>query len=1151
MRILTWNVQGLGGGRQHQECRRLQEELNPLNIGGHIDILLLQEHHLSQERTQSLVNPLSGGWTTWWSAAQGDLQRRAGVCISISDKARYEVTSSGTLVEGRALYVLLKWNRLQIGVLNIYAPNSAPERAIFWRMLATTLPDAEAWVMAGDFNMTEHLGDRKGGTQRPISGAELDSWAFLIGKIGVKDTWGSSLRRSSHSLYFSRAAGNARGGCLARLDRIYISSSLEELGGSFAILAGLTFSDHQPVRLDLNPPNDSKGSLNVRIPAKIMKSEEVKAGLQSIWQDTMGSESASEDLQKKLALSSSFLQQETKRALQQVRATETKLRKAVAAAQRLLQVDPGCTWSRAKLEEAKMKVQERTLEKNRMLFRRNAAWWARKDDKVNRHFFHYKAPKGGGGRIQGLRKPDGSITEDKVEILEMATQYYRDLLAPMHVRQNTELTDRVMSCIHPKVTQAMEVVLDSPISRLELSEALKGLRRGACPGPDGLSRDFFEVHWECVIPALEAGVQEIWSSGKMPIGLAEGMIYLIPKASERSLELRQWRPITILNTAYKILAKVLARRLASFLPDIIHDNQTGFVKNRCIFDNVLLLWEAMALAGRSVSSSAILMLDFEKAYDRVQWPFLENVMRALGLPPKWRNCTSALYRTATSSVLMAGSRGPAFQLQRSVRQGCPLAPYLYLFVTEAFSAYLQAPTSGLRGLPIPNATEDLLLSEYADDTVLFLQGDEENLQRTEHLVEDFCEAAGAKINWDKTQGLWFSKQEKPRWQPHADFMWVPDGTMFKYLGFMMGRSISKGAQLAHVQAKINKKLNQWSRSKLSFAGRILVANQVLLATMWHSVSCWIMDPTGLHSIKAAIRGFIWSGKDNPRAAARVSWSWLTQPRAKGGLGLIDPLMQSRALLAKMVVRCLLPGKGCWKVLLRNRLQAGTPKYGRPWPDSLNWCCTSGIPPKLACHPEDRVANSILRAWCHLRQHLVKHTPETLTEWTRQPLFWNPHVRTNDDMMLGQLKGLAWGKLAQTGLLSIDDWRCMAVSGRAQEDLFPPLKGATKMRRLIAEAVDRVSMGEAREHAWFGLFDEAGLIKALKGVSGSGRDTVFGDSQSRGSWHPIRVVAQVSNIWKTNPNAAKVEPHWRLRVYDCRPLVDLDWDLGDFRWKHDD
>ena len=95
------------------------------------------------------------------------------------------------------------------------------------------------------------------------------------------------------------------------------------------------------MRLDLIPPNYTKGSLNVKIPTKIMKSEEVKACLQSIWQDTMGSESTDEDLQKNLPLSSSFVHQESKRALQQVRAIETKLRKVVAAAQRLLKVGLG------------------------------------------------------------------------------------------------------------------------------------------------------------------------------------------------------------------------------------------------------------------------------------------------------------------------------------------------------------------------------------------------------------------------------------------------------------------------------------------------------------------------------------------------------------------------------------------------------------------------------------------------------------------------------------------------------------------------------------------------------------------------------------------------------------------------------------------
>ena len=79
------------------------------------------------------------------------------------------------------------------------------------------------------------------------------------------------------------------------------------------------------------------------------------------------------------------------------------------------------------------------------------------------------------------------------------------------------------------------------------------------------------------------------------------------------------------------------------------------------------------------------------------------------------------------------------------------------------------------------------------------------------------------------------------------------------------------------------------------------------------------------------------------------------------------------------------------------------------------------------------------------------------------------------MMLGQLKGLTWGKLAQTGLHSIGDWRRMVALGGAQEDPFPPLKGAMKMRRLIGEAVDRVPMEEVRGDAWFGLFDEVGTV----------------------------------------------------------------------------
>ena len=144
------------------------------------------------------------------------------------------------------------------------------------------------------------------------------------------------------------------------------------------------------------------------------------------------------------------------------------------------------------------------------------------------------------------------------------------------------------------------------------------------------------------------------------------------------------------------------------------------------------------------------MLDFEKAYDRVQWPFLDKAMEQLGLPSKWISVALALYKGSLSRVLVLGKRGPSIPLCRSVRQGCPLAPYLYLFISEAFSFFLNRLDAGIRGLVVPHSCKDFLDSMYADDTILYLQGNDANLHQAEKWIELFCKASGGKINWNKS-----------------------------------------------------------------------------------------------------------------------------------------------------------------------------------------------------------------------------------------------------------------------------------------------------------------------------------------------------------------------------------------------------------------
>ena len=148
-----------------------------------------------------------------------------------------------------------------------------------------------------------------------------------------------------------------------------------------------------------------------------------------------------------------------------------------------------------------------------------------------------------------------------------------------------------------------------------------------------------------------------------------------------------------------------------------------------------------------------------------------------------------MYRSAHSRVLLAGDRGERFSISRSVRQGCPLAPTLFLFLAEAMSNFLSDQDTGLRGLRLPIRDEDLLDAEFADDTAMYLAGDEDNLARFQTALETFCDALGAKINWNKSCGFWVGGDTPPGWLPDPLFWWVLPGTSICYLGCHVGLSL--------------------------------------------------------------------------------------------------------------------------------------------------------------------------------------------------------------------------------------------------------------------------------------------------------------------------------------------------------------------------
>ena len=165
-----------------------------------------------------------------------------------------------------------------------------------------------------------------------------------------------------------------------------------------------------------------------------------------------------------------------------------------------------------------------------------------------------------------------------------------------------------------------------------------------------------------------------------------------------------------------------------------------------------------------------------------------------------------MYSNASSKVIINGSKGESFKLSRSVRQGCPLAPFLFLFFAEAMSSYLSAEDTRIQGLCLSNTSGDLLDLEFADGTTLYVHGSSNNLKRVEKALDTFCLGSGAKLNWKKTVAFWVSDLPLLGWLPHPKFEWVPEGQAVKYLGCHVGINIAPELHIAPLLHAMRKKL---------------------------------------------------------------------------------------------------------------------------------------------------------------------------------------------------------------------------------------------------------------------------------------------------------------------------------------------------------
>ncbi|GAU51438.1 hypothetical protein TSUD_413380, partial [Trifolium subterraneum] len=522
--------------------------------------------------------------------------------------------------------------------------------------------------------------------------------------------------------------------------------------------------------------------------------------------------------------------------------------------------------------------------KDTLEFQKSRSRWLMEGD-ANTGYFH-ACVKGRrrSNSIVALKKGRSWISNPNEIRMEIVSYFMK------HFEEVYRVRPRLDGVVFPAIGDEDRSRLEIDFLEEEIVDIISMADGNKSPGPDGFNFSFFKNFWGLIKREVLDLFAEFHERSKLPYSFSSYFIVLIPKILGPHM-INDFRPISLLGSVYKLLAKVLAKRLAAVMNSIISKNQSAFIKGRFLADGVVVVNEVVDLVRRTKKGCLILKVDFEKAYDSVSWSFLEYMLVRLGFGAKWRAWMKTCVCNGNLSVLINGSPSEQINISRGLKQGDPLAPFLFLIVAEGLSALMHKVVSlgFFRGFKVcPEVVVSHL--QYADDTLFIGEACVENLWTMKAILRWFELISGLKVNFFKSR-LFGVNVENAFMDQAASFLHCKKGDFpFIYLGLPVGANPRRASTWDPVVKAIERRLMSWKNKYVSLGGRVVLINSVLAAIPIFYLSFLKLPNCVWKSIVKIQRNFLWGGVVG--GSSKIPW-------LNGGGGFYRP--------------GILNGRRCWRL----------------------------------------------------------------------------------------------------------------------------------------------------------------------------------------------------------------------------------------------